>query len=216
MYLFNKEKVDKFFKILSTKSRMVSKLYSTENNSNCEKQVFVRRTLKHLIGKNIILYHTSCILDYLTYKTFNSESWMSNKNPIICKRYIHISNIEYYLGNGEDIEITIYDWNLYPNGFKSLKLNQAQIKSLEGIFNEDLSFIETFKNLLNLNLPKQEFTFKAYDWDKYPKRVRKGVDVYEKMLIPIAVKAETLELAYLEIEKLINQKSKISYTLDLF
>lgn len=217
MKLFNDEKIDKFFKLLSTKGRMISKLYSVEGNSKCEKEVFVRRALKHLEGKTIILYHTNCILDYLTYSTWDSECWsLENKHPIVCKRYISVNNISYYLGHGEDLEIGIYDWNSYPSGFKNLKLNSGKIKSLEGIFTEDKSFIETIKSLSDLDLPEQEFTFKAYDWEKYPKRVKKDTDVMEKLKIPIIVKAKTLNLAYNEIKKLIDKKSKIQYTFDLF
>lgn len=213
MKLFDEAKVEKFFKLLSTKKRAISSLYSKENNIKCEKEIFVRRVLKHLKDKNIILYHTSCILDYLTYSTFDLDNWSyENKLPIICKRYISISNISYYLGYGEDLEISIYDWNLYPSGFKNLKLNSGEIKNLEGFFTEDTSFIDTFKSLSDLDLLEQEYTFKAYDLNKYPKRKKKGTDVNEKMLIQVTVKAKTLNLAYLELNKLKEKDSKILYT----
>lgn len=208
MKLFDDEKINKFFKLLSTKERIISKLYSIEGNSKCEKEIFVKRVLKHLEGKTIILYHTSCILDYLTYSIFDSDNWSyETKHPIVCKRFISLINLEYYLGYGEDLEVLINDWNNYPNGLKKLKLNQGKIKSLEGIFTKDKSFIETFKSLSEIDLPEQEFTFKAYDWDKYHKRVKKGTDVMEKIKTTVTVKAKTLNLAHNEINKLRNKNS---------
>ena len=217
MKLFNEEKVDKFFKLLSTKNRVVSKLYSVEGKSKYEKEVFVKRALRHLLGKHIEFYHTKPVLDYLTYSTWDSECWsLENKHPMICKRYITISNISYYLGHKEDLEIIISDWMNYPSTAHRLKLNKNICLDLEGKFTEDTSLLKTIIEVNNINIPYKEFIFKAYDWDKYPKRVKKGTDVMGKMLIPITVKAQTLNLAYKEINKLRDKESKIQYTFELW
>jgi hypothetical protein len=184
--LFDSEKVKKFFDILSRLNRHQEERYKgyDKNNPNftpCEKEVFVKRTIKKWYsGKYFVWYRKS------------------EQTGVYYKCFVSVSNIMFYLGYGDEIEVYYYDYSSPANIWNTLKLSHNDIIDLEGEHSNGVIHNELLK-IFVLDIPEKEYTFKAYDWNKYPKRKKKGwtdKDVYKSMETTISFKAKTRSDAY--------------------
>ena len=182
--LFNHKDVRKFFDILERLGRGTEKRYKGFDKLNpdyspCEKEVFVKRTIsKWFKGKHLIYFSKEKYGEYI-------------------KQYLYITKVSYYLGWGEEIEVGVLDYSRPYDIFNSKKVGFNTLIGTEGIWCEDENSQEdhyTLMNLTILNLPKKEFVFKAYDWNKYPKRKKRGQteeDIKQLMTVPYVVVAQT-------------------------
>lgn len=174
--LFKIEKLKKFFSLLEDKGRESNNRYLGWSKSNphiayCEKQVFVERLSDKLLPSRYL-------------KLYN----IASKTV----QYLYILRVEYYLGWGEELEIYYIDYSRSDLGIQSKKLHWNDIIRLEGQFlqgEEHKIILDLFK----LHLPEKTYRFLAYDFDKYPKRVKKGTDPKEKIKTYIDIQAITDE-----------------------
>ena len=176
MKLFTVEQVKKFFAILDRIERAVSKKYSTDSYTNCEKEVFVRRTInKWFRGKYLILYATS--------KDTNAEY----------KRYLYISRVSFVLGCGTELSVSYIDFAKPVDIFSSIYITHNDALVLEGEWVEDLeSNHHALLKMTALAIPEREFVFKAYDTTKITKKRNKK----EYLETTVSVNAMTEKEAY--------------------
>lgn len=194
--IFNPVKVKKFFDILSRLNRVVENRYKGyfKNNphiSPCEKEVFVNRTLNKWFKDSYFIWWK------------NSE-----QTKLQQKVYISISNIKFYLGYSNEIEIYYYDYSKPMDIWNTIKLSYNDCINLEGEFCKNGDLHHQLLKLTVINEPEKEFVFKAWDWTKYPKRKKKGwtnEDIYKSMETTISFKANTLKKAY-ELKKSFEDK----------
>jgi hypothetical protein len=174
MKLFEKIKVTKFFDALAKKTRHTEKKYGGE----CGKEVFVRRTInKWLKNKRLIIYKES------------------EQTGIEYKQYVSITNIQYVLGFGDRLAINLYDVSKPFDIFNTLRLGHNGILRLEGSWDIDKTQFDLLISMFNLDLPKTEFTFKAYDWGMFDEKVNKDGDL-ESMTTSKTFLAQTEKEAY--------------------
>lgn len=164
-YLFNIEKVRKLFNILEKQGRVQNNRYLNWDKTNphltyCEKQVFIKRVSDKLLPSKYI-------------KLYNIETKTI--------RFLYILSIKYYLGYGEDLEVYYIDCSKTDLGIQSKKIGWNDLISLEGVFCENSDEHDKVLNMFKLDLPTKTYRFLAYDFSKYPKRVRKGTDPKEKI-----------------------------------
>ena len=55
--------------------------------------------------------------------------------------------------------------------------------------------------LVNLNIPKKQYVFRTYDFDKYPKRAKSREEALKKISSTITFECVTLHEAYKEKNK---------------
>lgn len=161
--LFKIEKVRKFFDILERQNRTSNKRYIGWSKLNphieyCEKQVFAKRVSNSLLPSKYI-------------KLYNVE----NKTV----QYLYVCSIRFHLGwSNSNLEINYIDYANLSEGLQQKKLSFNDIIYLEGEFldgEEHKKVLELFR----LKLPEKTYRFEAFDFDKYPKRVKKGVNPKE-------------------------------------
>lgn len=182
MKLFEKKQVKKFFDILSKMDRGYSiderkQIYKGYDKNNpdivkCQKEVFVNRTVnKWLKDKFLKLY---------------KEDEYTNIEYI---QYLSISRIEYNLGWGDVLKISILDYINPHDFFNYLKLSYNDIIDLEGEWTDDKIHKQLY-DLIKLNIPEKKYTFKAYDWSLYPKRKTKNWTT-DKLIVDFVISAKT-------------------------
>lgn len=179
MYLFKKENVKRFFQALESKGRNCEPRYKGWDKNNphieyCERTVFVRRLAKKFLQSKYI-------------KIYDTENNLF--------KFIFVSKIDYRLDYGCNIEVWYLDYSRLDLGFQTKKLDSGDVIYLEGEFSDGEEHKQLL-NILKLNLPEKTFRFKAYDFDKYPKRMRKGTDPKEKIKTTVDIVARTIEEAF--------------------
>lgn len=175
----------RFFDKLGKQGREQNKRYIGWDKLNpnlafCEKKVFVKRLRNKLIPSKYV-------------KLYDIE------NNVV--KYICITNISYYLGYREELEVSYLDYGNSGEGIQRKKIGWNDLLRFEGEWldgKEHNKVLDIFK----LNLPEKTYRFLAYDWEKYPKRVRKGTDPREKIKTFVDVVAITEEDAWNKSRKL--------------
>lgn len=204
--LFSPEKVKKFFRILSKLSgsipidqsnypwRDYKTIYTKDSNHcPCAREVFVHRTInKWLRGKALIIYRVS---DFkFQYKQYVSIAMLHYLNDW-SDGYINVSLIDY----SRPLDESLF------NGEK-IKYNDAL--KLEGEWCDDLSTHNKILEFISMdNVPIKEYVFIAYDFSKFPKRKKKGVDSMELIKTTRSFFAKTEYEAY----ELMNKYQDNSY-----
>lgn len=110
----------KFWDILGRLNRNVEKRYS---NSLCEKEVFVRRTLRKWIsGKSfmVIVHEPTGIYTYESGDSYSHNPYDSKEIKRPKKHYVCVSGCDFYLGYQDDIVIH------YADACSSLAINSKQ------------------------------------------------------------------------------------------
>ena len=183
--IFTPEKVSKFFGILRRLKRSTCDWYKGYDEEHhdyafCQQEIFIKRTIYKWFSRK--------------YITLYNEQY---------KRFIFIIYIEYKLGYSQDIGVYYID-AAQPE-IKNMKIDHNEAIQLEGKWDKASSDYKKIINMVSLkSLPNKVFTFKAYDWDKYPKRIKKGTDPKNKIETTIDIVAKTHQEAYArrkEIEK---------------
>lgn len=179
MYLFKKENVKRFFQALESKGRNCEPRYKGWDKKNptiefCEREVFVKRMMKYLLKDRY-------------FKIYNTDAGVFS--------YIYIGSIHYTLNAGCDITIYYLDYSRLDLGFQSVVFDSGDCIHIEGEISDGEEH-KQLQDILVLNLPEKTFRFKAYDFDKYPKRVRKGTDPKEKIKTTVDIIARTIEEAF--------------------
>lgn len=179
--LFEVNKVKKFFKILDKLTGSIpvnsdnyrykdyQTIYTKESKHiPSTREVFVNRTInKWLKGKALIIYKTSDL--GIQYKQYISITHLSYKNNW-SSGYIDVGIIDY---------CQLYNSSMFGG---SLKIEHNDALNLEGEWCNDLSKHNVLIDLTSMSdVPEKEYVFKAYDFNKYPKRNKKGVDPKELM-----------------------------------
>lgn len=188
MKLFDTKKVQKFFSILHKMERGVAVVKGKDiYEGKCQKQIFVKRTLnKWLSGKVLIIYKES------------------EQTGVEYKQYVSITNIEYCLGWGEEIDVNLFDYTRPTDIFNKNSFNHNSILSLEGEWSENSDIHHQILKLTYLNIPEKDYVFKTYDWNKYPKRRKKHQtedDIIKLMEGTISFRAKTEKEAYRKKKK---------------
>lgn len=197
--LFKQEQVKKFFDILERlsgsipidKSNYPWKEYQTiyTKNSNhcpCTREVFVHRTIyKWLKGKYLILYRESDL--GVQYKQYVSVTTLNYHNDWSSTGYISVGLLDY----SKPYESSI---------FGDEKFNHNICLNLEGEWSDGKIHAEIIKLIL-LDIPEKEFIVKAYDFGKYPKRKKKGIDPMDLIQTTVSIKARTYNEFYKNKEK---------------
>lgn len=186
--LFTTEQIKRYFEAIEKKGRMVCNLYKGYDKRNpdyapCEKDIFVQRTLnKWLSGKYLILYSKS---------DFGSEY----------KQYVFVSSVQFVYGYGNAVYVYICDYSNPKKGFYSIEIGNNEAHRLEGVWCENSDKHEELLKFFNIDIPEREFIFEAYDWNKYPKRVRNKDKALEKIKTTVSFKAKTEREAYKLMDK---------------
>lgn len=199
--LFPVDKVKKFFEILDRLSgsypidltnypwKNYQTIYTKDSkHTPCTREVFVHRTInKWLKGKALIIYRESELgVEY--------------------KQYVSITSLSYYNDwSGGHINVGLLDYAqpYNPTLFTGEKFKHNDVIHLEGEWCDDLTLHTQLLTMVTMeNVPEKEYIFKAYDWSKYPKRVKKGQDPKELIETTVSIKAKTLNAAYKEKNKL--------------
>ena len=193
--LFAVEQVKKFFDILDRlsgsipvdKSHYPWKNYQTiytKDSNHCPstREVFVHKTInKWLKGKYLIIYRVSDL-------------------GIVYKQYVTISRIAYKNDWGSGyLDIGLIDYIQPYNStlFGGEKFKYNDILDLEGEWCENGNKHHELLKLSSIDdVPDKEYIFKAYDWSKYPKRKKKGVDPIELIKTTKSFIAKTEVQAY--------------------
>lgn len=199
--LFTTEQIKRFFDKLYSKGRNCCELYKGIDKLNpdrtpCEKEVFVNRTLKKWFsGKYVILFQED------------------EQSGIEYKRYIYLSHISYALGYNDDLAVYYLDFARPYDIWNNMKISHNDALRLEGIWCENSEQHNILYEMMKLNIPEREFTYNAYDWDKYQSRGRGTKEQkLEKIKTTVSVFAKTQKEAYKKIEEMSkNSKLQIVY-----
>lgn len=156
--LFKKDKINKFFDILSRLERAQCDWYKGIDKHNkkdafCQREIFINRTIgKWLRGKHLIIYGDTL------------------------KHFYSLIRIEFAFTQSDAINVIMIDYS------KGCKLNHLRIYKedalkIEGEWCDNSLQHVQLADLLSLDsVPNKEYVFRAYDWTKLPKRVKKGVN----------------------------------------
>lgn len=211
--LFTIDNVNKFFNILDSLSgstpvdkdsyryKDYQTIYTKESKHvPCTREVFVHRTInKWFKGKYLIIYKQSDL--GVSYKQYVSISCLSYHND--------------WSGSGY-ISVSLFD---YAKPFDSILFHGEKIKhnnaiSIEGQWCENGDVHNQLLSFITMNdVPNKEYVFQAYDWDKYPKRKKKGVDPMDLVKTTKSFIAKTEHHAYemkKNYEKNSNDEQKLS------
>jgi len=205
--LFKTEEVKKFFNILERltgsipidKSNYRYKDYQTiyTKNSNhvpSTREIFVHRTInKWLKGKYLIIYKESDL--GIQYKQYVSITSLCYQNDWSVTGYVSVGILDYSKP---------YESNIF--GIGGEKFNHNACINLEGEWSDGKIHNQILK-LITLDIPEREFIVEAYDFAKYPKRVKKGVDPKEQIKTTISIKARTYH-EYYKNKELFQKKCK--------
>ena len=193
--LFDPVKVKKFFCILNRMSGSIPvdkthypwKDYQTvysksSNHVPSTREVFVHRTIhKWLQGKSLIVYRTSDL-------------------DITYKQYVSISQLHYAndWGSGH-IDVGLIDYSM-PFGlslFGGEKITHNEAVCLEGEWCSSKDKHTRLLEMIMMNdVPEREYIFEAYDFSKYPKRQKKGIDPMDLIKTTISFVAQTEHQAF--------------------
>lgn len=182
--LFTVDQVKKFFDVLSRQSRHCLNLYKGHDKLNphislCGREVFVKRTIaKWLKGKSVIWYA------------------ISEDSNLQYKKYISINSIRYGLGYGDDLVVNYYDYSRPVDFFNNITVNHNFALHLEGMFCENSDKHTEFLKLTYLDLPKNEYVFKRYDFKSYPKKKSSKEEALAAITTTVSFEAKTLHEAY--------------------
>jgi hypothetical protein len=193
--LFPVKQVKKFFNILEKLSGSIpidnsnypwkdyQTIYTKESNHTpCTREVFVHRTInKWLKSKYLIIYRVSDL--GVTYKQYVSITKCHYNNDWGCG-YINVGLLDY---------IKPYDSTSF--GGEKIKHNEAIELEGEWCENGDIHH-QLLKYCSMENVPNKEYIFKAYDWAKYPKRKKKGIDSMDLITTTKSFIAKTEHQAY--------------------
>lgn len=179
MHLFDKEQIKRFFNALKNKGRCCEPRYLGWDEKNphiqyCEREVFVERLSQRLLKSRYL-------------KIYNTDKGVFS--------YVFVSSIHYALNYGCDLTVYYLDYSRLDLGFQQITLNSGDVIYLEGEFTNGEEH-KKLSDMLMLNLPEKIFRFKAYDFAKYPKRVRKGTDPKEKIKTTVDITARTIQEAF--------------------
>lgn len=204
--LFTTEQVKKFFNILDRFSGSIpidKSKYPWENYQTiytkdsehvpCTREVFVNRTVnKWLKGKYLIIYRVSDL--GCTYKQYISISQIAYQNDW-GSGYLNVGLVDYT----KPYEVLL---------FKGEKIRHNDALRLEGEWcdNKD-KHVKLLEFSSMSGVPNKEYIFKAYDWSKYPKRVKKGIDPKDIMRTTKSFIAKTEHQAY-ELKDKFEKKHK--------
>lgn len=190
--LFKTEHIKKVFSILNRLNRTID----TKYEGKCEREVFVRRTLNKWFKDKYLVWLCK-----------------SEQTGIYYNRYISIVKVEYALHWATELNVMFFDYSRPMDFWNKITLDHNKLLAIEGIWCKDSEKHNQILKLTVPNLPLKEFVFKTYDFDKYPKRKKKGQteeDIYKLIESTISFQAETHKKAYelkKEFEK--NQNSKL-------
>jgi len=187
--LFDPKQVKKFFEILYSLDRTTKgkgDIYEgyDQNNSHivkCQQEVFVNRTVnKWLKGKYVVLYS------------------VSDNTGIAYKRYIYTSRIDLKLSWGMgDLIVYICDYARPAEFINTIDIGHNQALALEGEWSENKDKHNVLLDMFNIeSVPEKEYVFKAYDFNKYPKRKKRNVDSKKLMETTFKIFAKTEHEAY--------------------
>lgn len=191
--LFDENKVKKFFDILerlddgfpNDETKQIYKGYEKNNPDvvYSQRDVFVNRTInKWFKGKYLIIYKTS-------------------KFNVTYKQYVSISNIKYRNDWSSTGYIDCYFINycdVFENLFNRKEFKYNNTISLEGEWCLNGDKHEQLINMFKMDdVPEKEYVFKAYDFSKYPKKVKKDIDPKDEIQTTISFKAKTENEAYI-------------------
>ena len=144
---------EKFWTILNRMSRLSTTKYK---DSRCEKEEFVRRTLhKWFAGKQIATVRN------LKTKSWSGGGYCAREIKIPTKQYLHIANISYYLGHGEELIVRFVDAST-TLFIESFKLNKYEMKNIEFV-EIDATEFDKVLNLFVDDRDDQEFEFTAWN-----------------------------------------------------
>jgi hypothetical protein len=190
--LFKTEHIKKLFSILNRLNRSTDVKYE----GKCEREIFIRRILnKWFKNKHLI--------------------WLceSEQTGVYYNRYITIIKVEYALHYATELNVIFFDYSRPMSLWNEITLDHNKLLDIEGIWCKNNKKHKQILKLTVPNLPLREFVFKTYDFDKYPKRKKKGQteeDIYKLIESTISFRAGTHKKAYelkKEFEK--NQKGKL-------
>lgn len=176
--LFDTQKVKKFFDILAKLGRVIEERY----DGSCEREIFVNRTINKWFKNKYFIWYKK-----------------SEQTGEYFRCYISIFNIKYALTYGIDLELNYYDYTKPMDVWNSIKLSHNDVINLEGEYCKTPKVHQKLLELTMINIPEKEYFFKAYDWNKYPKRKKKNQtdnDIYKLMETQISFKATTRAKAY--------------------
>lgn len=198
--LFTTKQVKKFFDIIqrlsmscpSDKTNYPWVNYQTiytKDSNHCpsEREVFVNRTInKWIKGKYLVLYRTTDL--GITYKQYILVSSLCYRNDF-WDGYIDVGMVDY---------TDPYRGQVF-GGFK-IRYNDAL--DLEGEWSVDNSIHRKLLEYISMdNVPLKEYVFNAYDWSRYPKRVKRGTDLNELLKTTKSFLARTDSEAYKKKEE---------------
>lgn len=196
--LFKSEDVKKFFNILERlsgsipvdKSNYPWENYHTvytkdSNHTPSTREVFVHRTVnKWLKGKYLVIYRESDL--GVIYKQYVSISLLHYYNDYSSTGYVGASLIDY---------VNPYSSSIF--GTEKEKYNHNNTLNLEGEWSKNPDVHHSFLEMISMNdVPKKEYVFKAYDFKKYPKKVKKGSNPRDIMETTKSFIAKTEHEAY--------------------
>lgn len=195
--LFTTAQIKRYFDKLSEKGRNCNKLYKgidklNPNREPCEKEIFVERTLKKWFsGKYIILFQED---------EFSGVEY---------KKYIFISSIRYGMGYKDDFDVSYLDYNTPYKMWNEMEISHNDALRLEGIWCEDGELHTTLLGMMKLNITEREFTYDAYDLDKYQIRGRGTKEQKEaKIKTTVTVMAKTQKEAYKKLD-ILSKESRL-------
>ena len=190
--LFKTEKVKKFFDILHSMDRGIPvgggiyKGWNNTNNDYCQMEIFVERTVnKWLKGKYVILYD------------------LSKQTELQYKRYLSINCVKFKLDwSLGTLSAYVYDYSRPMDLFEMITIGHNDALYLEGEWIADpTEYHKKLGSMFALDIPEKEYVFEAYDWDKFPKRVRNKEKAMELIKTTISFTAKTEYAAYEQKKK---------------
>jgi len=190
--LFKTEHVKKLFSILNRLGRGTDNKY----DGRCAREVFVRRTLNKWFKNKYLI-------------------WLCESEQIgtYYNRYISITKVEYALHYATELNIVFFDYSRPMDFWNKITLDHNKLLAIEGIWCKDSEKHNQILKLTVPDLPLKEFVFKTYDFDKYPKKKKKGQtkeDIYKLIESTISFQASTHKKAYeLKREFEENQKGRL-------
>lgn len=182
--LFTTKEIQKYFNILHRLKRESCNWYKGyyTNNSDyapCQQDIFIHRTInKWFKNKYFILYDVD-----------------ENSN-LQYKKYIQVLSIHFGYGYGDDFRVYYYDYSRPSKLLNSIIIDHNKALSLEGEWCKDNKEHLQILKMCTLNIPEKEFIIEIFDWNKYPKRVRKGTDPMDKIKGTLSIKAKTYHEFY--------------------
>lgn len=187
--LFKTEHIKKLFNILNRLDRSSDIKY----DKKCAREVFVKRSIdKWFKNKHLV--------------------WLceSEDSGVYYNRYITITKIDYALHYAVELNVRFFDYSRPMDIWNKITLDHNKLLRLEGHWSEKNTIHNKILKLTVPTLPLKEFVFKTYDFNKYPKRKKKGQtqeDIYKLIESTISFKASTHKEAF-NLKKQFEDKNK--------